>query len=68
MPRIAIALVLAATAIIVAIAAAVLGNIGLHILALRPDVLVGLVLAAGVGLVTGLVLLERNPQRWPHVA
>ena len=68
MPKIALALVFAATAIIVALAATVLGNIVLPTSGLRPDLLAGLMAAAGTGLTAGLALLERVPRRSPQVA
>jgi hypothetical protein len=68
MPRIALALVFAATAAIVALAAAVLGDVVLPAFRLRPELLAGPVAAAGIGLTAGLVLLERVPRRSPRVA
>jgi len=68
MRKIALVLVFAATAIIVVIAATILGNIGLPLIKLRPDLLVGLIVAAGGGLVAGLALLEQGPQRSLQIA
>ncbi len=68
MPRIALALVFAATAAIVALAAAVLGDVVLPTFRMRPDLLAGPVAAAGIGLTAGLALLERVPRRSPRVA
>ena len=68
MPRIALALVFAATAIIVALAATVLGDVVLPAFGPRPDLLAGPVAAAGVGLTAGLALLERVPRRPPQAA
>ena len=68
MPRIALALVSAATATIIALAAAVLGDVVLPTFGLRPELLAGPVAAAGIGLTAGLALLERVPRRPPRVA
>ena len=68
MPKIALALIFAATATIVALAATVLGDVVLPTFRLRPDLLAGLVAAAGIGLTAGLALLERVPRRSPRVA
>jgi hypothetical protein len=68
MPRIALALIFAATAAIVALAATVLGDVVLPTFRLRPDLLAGLVAAAGIGLTAGLALLERDPRRSLQVA
>ena len=68
MPRIALALVSAATAAIVALAAAVLGDVVLPAFRLRPELLAGPVAAAGIGLTAGLALLERVPRRSPRAA
>ncbi len=63
MPKIALALVFAATAIIVVLAATVLRNVALPAFKLRPDLLVGLVVAAGSTLTVGLALLEWSPPK-----
>ena len=63
MPKIALVLVCAATAIIVVLAATLLGNIVPPAFRLRPDLLASLVVAAGVGLTAGLALLEQDPRR-----
>jgi hypothetical protein len=68
MPKIALALVFAATAAIVALAATVLGDVVLPTFRVRPELLAGPVAAAGIGLTAGLVLLERVPRRSPRVA
>ena len=68
MPKIALALVFAAAATIVALAAAVLGDVVLPAFRVRPELLAGPVAAAGIGLTAGLVLLERAPRRSPRVA
>ena len=68
MPRIALALIFAATAAIVALAATVLGDVVLPTFRVRPDLLAGPVAAAGVGLTAGLALLERVPRRSPRAA
>jgi hypothetical protein len=68
MPKIALALIFAATATVVALAAAVLGDILLPTFRLRPYLLAGPVVAAGIGLTAGLALLERVPGRSPRVA
>jgi hypothetical protein len=60
MPKLAVAFVFAATAIIIVIAALVLGNAGQPAFALRPNLLVGFVVAAGGGLVVGLALIEHT--------
>jgi hypothetical protein len=61
MPKFALILIFAATAIIVVLAATVLGNIVLPAFKLRPDLLTGLIVVAGSGLTAGLALLERSP-------
>ena len=63
MPKIALALVFAATAIIVVLAATVLGNVVLPAFKLRPDLLIGLIVVAGSGLTAGLAMLERSPSK-----
>jgi hypothetical protein len=68
MPKIALVLVFTATAIIVVLAAAVLGNLVLPAFKLGPDLLVGLIVAASSGLIAGLALLEQGPQRSLQVA
>ena len=68
MPKIALALIFAATATVVALAAAVLGDILLPTFRLRPHLLAGPVVAAGIGLTAGLALLERVPGRSPRAA
>ena len=68
MPKIALVLVFAATAIIAVLAAAVLGNIVPPAFRPRPDLLAGLVVVAGIGLTAALALLEQGPQRSPQVA
>ena len=65
MPKIALVLVFAATAIIAVLAAAVLGNIVPPASRPRPGLLAGLVAVAGIGLTAGLALLEQEPQRSP---
>ena len=62
MPKIALALISAATATIVALAATVLGDVVLPTFGLRPDLLAGPA-AAGIGLTAGLALLERRPSK-----
>jgi hypothetical protein len=66
MPKIALALIFAATATVVALAAAVLGDILLPTFRLRPHLLAGPVVAAGIGLTAGLALLERVPGGSPR--
>ena len=68
MPKIALVLVFAATAVIAVLAATVIGNVVLATFRLRLDVLAGLVVAAGIGLTAGLALLEQVPQRSPQAA
>ena len=68
MPKIALVLVCAATAIIVVLAATVLGNIVPPAFRQGPDLLAGLVAAAGIGLTAGLALLEQGPRRSLQVA
>ena len=68
MPRIALALVSAATAAIIALAATVLDGVVPPTFRVRPELLAGPVAAAGIGLTAGLVLLERVPRRSPRVA
>ncbi len=70
MPKTALALIVAATATILALAATVLGdiNIVLPSFRLRPHLLAGPVVAAGIGLTAGLALLERVPRRSTRVA
>ena len=68
MPKIALVLVCAATAIIVVLAATLLGNIVPPAFRPRPDLLAGLVVVAGIGLTAGLALLEQGPQRSAQVA
>ncbi len=68
MPKIALVLVCAATAIIVVLAATVLGNIVPPAFRPRPELLAGLVVAAGIGLTAGLALLEQGPRRSLRVA
>ena len=68
MPKIALVLVCAATAIIVVLAATVLGNIVPPAFRPRPELLAGLVVAAGIGLTAGLALLEQGPRRSLQVA
>ncbi len=68
MPKIALALIFAATATVVALAAAVLGDVVLPTFRMRPDLLAGPVAAAGIGLTAGLALLERVPRRPPQAA
>jgi peptidoglycan/LPS O-acetylase OafA/YrhL len=63
MPKIALVLVFAATAIIVVLAATVLGNVVLPAFKLRPDLLAGLMVVAGIGLTAGLALLEWSPSK-----
>ena len=63
MPKIALALIFAATA---TVAAAVLGDILLPTFRLRPHLLAGPVVAAGIGLTAGLALLERVPGGSPR--
>ena len=58
MPKLALALVFAATAIIAMLAAIVLGNVVLSVFKLQPILLAGLVIVAGSGLAAGLALLE----------
>ena len=68
MPKTALVLVFAATAIIVVLAATVLGNIVPLAFGRRPELLAGLVVAAGIGLTAGLALLEQGPRRSLQVA
>ena len=68
MPKTALVLVFAATAIIVVLAATVLGNIAPPAFRLRLDLLAGLMVAAGIGLTAGLALLEQGPRRSLQVA
>ena len=68
MPKTALVLVCAATAIIVVLTATVLGNIVPPAFRLRPDLLAGLVVVAGIGLTAGLALLEQGPRRSLQVA
>ncbi len=68
MPKIALALIFAATATIVALAATVVGDVVLPTFRVRPELLAGPVAAAGIGLTAGLALLERVPRRSPQVA
>jgi hypothetical protein len=68
MPKIALVLVCAATAIIVVLAATVLGNIVPPAFRPRPEPLASLMVAAGIGLTAGLALLEQGPRRSLQVA
>ena len=68
MPKIALALIFAATAAIIALAATVLGDVVPPTFRVRPELLAGPVAAAGIGLTAGLALLERVPRRPPLVA
>ena len=58
MPKLALGLVFAATAIIAMLAAIVLSNVVLPVFRLQPSLLAGLVMVAGSGLTAGLALLE----------